>query len=179
MTKKIQSMVIIAMFAAIISIVSVIPTGIYIMGIPVTLQTFACFLAGYVLGCRNGVRAVIIYILLGLVGLPVFSGFKGGPGVLLSVTGGYIVGFIVIAMFAGMAKKRENVLKVMAVSFMGLVICYIIGTIWFSFVSKTAVNTAFMVVTLPCLPKDVLSMVAAYMVGKKMDKSLKYIKRDI
>lgn len=101
-------MVMISLFAAIISIISMIPTGIYIMGIPITFQTFIIAFTGYMLGSRNGVKATLIYILLGVVGLPVFSGFKGGVGVLLSITGGYIVGFIgiVAAYFVNVKIKK-------------------------------------------------------------------------
>lgn len=64
--------------------------------VPFTLQTFGIFLVLAVLGARQGSAAVIVYILLGLVGLPVFAGFSGGPGALLGPTGGYIVGFALI-----------------------------------------------------------------------------------
>ncbi len=179
MTDKIQEMVIIAMFAAIISIISIIPTGIYILGVPLTLQTFACFFAGYVLGSRDATKAIIIYIMLGLVGLPVFSGFNGGPGALFSVTGGYILGFIAIAAFSGIGIKYKSTIKIMLVSFIGLIICYIMGTSWFAFVSKNSIRTAFLIATLPYLPKDMLSMLAAYFIAKKVRKSLKFIKKDI
>ena len=85
----------IGLFAVVIAICSwiSIPTVV-----PFTLQTFAVFLAVAVLGGKRGTLAVIVYVLLGAVGLPVFSGFKGGIGVLLNTTGGYIIGFVFSAL---------------------------------------------------------------------------------
>ena len=85
----------IGLFAVVIAICSwiSIPTVV-----PFTLQTFAVFLAVAVLGGKRGTLSVIVYVLLGAVGLPVFSGFKGGIGVLLNTTGGYIIGFIFSAL---------------------------------------------------------------------------------
>lgn len=85
----------IGLFAVVIAICSwiSIPTVV-----PFTLQTFAVFLTVSVLGGKRGTLSVIIYVLLGAVGLPVFSGFKGGVGALLNTTGGYIIGFIFSAL---------------------------------------------------------------------------------
>lgn len=178
MNKKTHSMVLIALFGAIISIISIIPTGIYILGVPATLQTFAIAMTAYLLGSKNGTNATLVYILLGLIGLPVFSGFKGGPGVLFSVTGGFIIGFIVLSMLVGMTVQYKSKVKKVTVSFIGLLICYIIGTVWFSVVSKTAMTTAFLVVALPYLPKDILSMFAAYLVADRLKKSIKILEKD-
>ncbi len=179
MNKKTHSLVFIALFGAIISIISIIPTGIYILGVPATLQTFAVAMTAYLLGSKNGMNSTLIYILLGLIGLPVFSGFKGGPGVLLSVTGGYIIGFIPFSLVLGATKQIKSKVKIAIVSFMGLLICYIIGTVWFSIVSKTSFFTAFIVILLPYIPKDILCMVAAYIVAAKIKKSIKILEKEM
>ncbi len=168
MNNKTHSMVFIALFGAIISIISIIPTGIYILGVPATLQTFAVAMTAFLLGSKNGTMATLIYILLGLIGLPVFSGFKGGPGVLLSVTGGFIIGFIPFSFLLGMTKRYKNKVKVAVVSFIGLLVCYAIGTIWFASISKTSILTSFLVIALPYLPKDMLLTFVAYIVAGKL-----------
>lgn len=178
MNKKTHSLVFIALFGAIISIISIIPTGIYILGVPATLQTFAVAITAYLLGSKNGTKATLIYILLGLVGLPVFSGFKGGPGVVFSVTGGFIIGFIPFSFLLGVAKQYKNKVKIAVVSFLGLLVCYTIGIVWFAAVSKTSIITAFLVVALPYFPKDMLLIFAAYIVAGKLKRSVKILESE-
>ncbi len=87
-------LVYIAVFAVLMAVCAWISTPKTPISVPFTLQTFAVFAALVILGGRRGFWAVVVYLLMGLVGLPVFSGFQGGPGVLLGTTGGYIIGFI-------------------------------------------------------------------------------------
>lgn len=104
--------------------------------VPFTLQTFAVFLAVGLLGGKKGSIAVLVYILLGAVGLPVFSGFSGGIGKLLGTTGGYIIGFLFAALAMwGLEKILSRKLWALAVSMViGLIICYAFGTVWFMIV---------------------------------------------
>ena len=128
--KRILAMTYIAMFAALIAICSwiSIPTTI-----PFTLQTWGVFCAVGLLGGKRGALAVLVYILLGAVGVPVFSGFSGGLGVLMGATGGYIVGFIFSALaywlITGLlGKKWWGMLLGMVI---GLLVCYAFGTVWY------------------------------------------------
>lgn len=125
-----RDMAYVAIFAVAIAICAwiSIPTTV-----PFTLQTFGIFLAVGVLGGRRGTFAVLVYILLGAVGLPVFAGFSGGLGILLGTTGGYIVGFLFSALAYWLVTKFfGDSLPVMVVSMvLGLVICYAFGTAWF------------------------------------------------
>jgi len=120
----------IALFACLMAICS----WISIPGeVPFTLQTMGVFLAIGLLGGKRGTLAVLVYILMGAVGLPVFSGFSGGIGKLVGVTGGYIVGFlasalVMWAMEALLGKKKWVLALSMVV---GLLICYAFGTAWF------------------------------------------------
>ncbi len=101
--------------------------------VPFTLQTFAVFLAIAVLGGKRGSLAVVVYLLMGAVGLPVFANFSGGIGALLGTTGGYILGFfgsalVMWAMEAAFGRKTW----VLALSMvLGLLVCYAFGTAWF------------------------------------------------
>ena len=127
---KTYDMVYIAVFAVLIAICSwiSIPTTV-----PFTLQTFAIFLAVGVLGGKRGSLSVLIYILLGAVGIPVFAGFSGGFGTLLGSTGGYIIGFLFSALLMwGMEALLGKKTWVLGLSMvLGLIVCYAIGTVWF------------------------------------------------
>ena len=103
------------------------------MTIPFTMQTFAVCLVTALFGLRRGMWTVLCYILLGAVGAPVFSGFKGGIGALLGTTGGYIVGFLFTALIVGLAvEKFGRSLPVLIVSMvLGILVCYAFGTAWF------------------------------------------------
>ena len=131
-TRKLKTldMVYIALFACLMAICS----WISIPGqIPFTLQTMGVFLAIGLLGGKRGTLAVLVYILMGAVGLPVFSGFTGGIGRLLGMTGGYIVGFLASALvmwaMEALLGKKKWVLAVSMV--VGLLVCYAFGTAWF------------------------------------------------
>lgn len=120
----------IGVFVALMAICSwiSIPTTV-----PFTLQTLGVFLAIAILGWKRGTIAVVIYILLGAIGVPVFSGFSGGLGTILGTTGGYIVGFLLSALITGaimhfFGKK----IPVMIIAMLaGLIACYALGTVWF------------------------------------------------
>lgn len=123
----------IAMGVALIAVCSWISIP---MTIPFTMQTFAVCLVTALLGLKCSLWTVLCYILLGAVGVPVFAGFKGGIGVLLGTTGGYIVGFLFTALIVGLAvKKFGRGTVVLAISMaVGILVCYAFGTAWFMIV---------------------------------------------
>ena len=133
---KLTQTIFIGLFAALIAVCS----QIQIPGaVPFTLQTFAVFLAGGLLGGKRGTISVFVYILLGAVGLPVFAGFKGGIGALIGTTGGYIIGFIfsmlVFVVFELLLKeKAKKIIPLGITMVIGLIICYAFGTAWFMIV---------------------------------------------
>ena len=99
---------------------------------PFTMQTFGVFLTLLLLGARDGAIAIALYILLGAMGAPVFSGFNGGMGALLGPTGGYIVGFLLICPIYGLLCRNKAGLWAKALAlFLGLLACYAFGTLWF------------------------------------------------
>ena len=128
--QKTLDMVYIAIFAVIIAVCSWISVP---MVVPFTLQTFGVFCAVGLLGGKRGTLSVLIYVLLGAVGVPVFAGFSSGIGTLFGVTGGYIMGFIFTALIywlitAIFGKKLWAIILGMV---LGLLACYAFGTIWF------------------------------------------------
>lgn len=102
--EKITNIVMVGVFAAVLAVLSQISFPLP-SGIPVTLQTFAVALCGYALGCKRGTLAVLVYIVLGAVGLPVFANFSGGFGSLVGLAGGYIYGFLPMAALCGLGTK--------------------------------------------------------------------------
>jgi len=127
---KTRDLVLIALFAALIALCAWITIPSIV---PFTMQTFAVFMAVNLLGGKRGTLAVLVYILLGAVGLPVFSGFGGGAGVLFGKTGGYIIGFLASAltMWGVYQIGGRGWIARAAAMLAGLLVCYAFGTAWF------------------------------------------------
>ncbi len=126
--------------------------------VPFTLQTFGVFLVSGALGKKRGTVAVLIYILLGAVGIPVFSGGRGGLGILFGDTGGYIFGFLAAAFVCGSfcERKEKSIGPLVLAMLFGLFVCYLIGSAWVYFVYLNADGFAAIAVV---LVKYVLSFV--------------------
>jgi len=179
---KTSDLVLIGAFAALMTVCAWITVP---ATVPFTLQTFGVFAAFILLGGRRGTLAVLVYILLGAVGLPVFSGFKGGIGVLLGTTGGYIIGFIFssLAMWGAdtLIKKREvsgRTAKLMLgflELLLGLFVCYAFGTAWFMVVftrTKGAVGlvTCLSWCVFPFIIPDLIKLTFALLLGTRIKK---------
>lgn len=146
--------------------------------IPITLQSLAvCLIAG-LLGVKRSFFAMLAYLLLGIIGVPVFSGFTGGIGTLLFPTGGYLIGFVIAAPLISLLCKifKKGVLKTALSMLIGVAVCYALGTIWFMLLSGST-NTpiglwsALSLCVLPYLPFDVIKIgVAAILSNKLKDK---------
>ncbi len=174
---SVKEMVFIAMFAVLIAVCSwiSIPTTV-----PFTLQTFGIFCAVGMLGGKRGSLAVLVYILLGAVGIPVFAGFSHGIGALLGTTGGYIIGFLLLAMaYWLLTSLFGEKLPVMAAAMvLGLILCYAFGTVWFMIVyakNNEAVGlwTALGWCVFPFIIPDLLKMVLAILLTKRIGKLVK------
>ncbi|MDE6036571.1 MAG: biotin transporter BioY [Ruminococcus sp.] len=166
---SIREMVIIAMFSAILAVCSWIsvPTSI-----PFTLQTFGVFATMNILGGKKGFFAILVYILLGAVGMPVFSGFSAGISALTSYSGGYIWGFILLALvywsvenFIG---KNFTVQVISLIT--GMILCYLCGTLWFMYVTKSTFIYGLTACVVPYLLFDALKLVLALIVSGRVKK---------
>ena len=162
----------IALFAVLIAVCAWITIP---MTVPFTLQIFAVFAALATLGGRRGTYAVAVYLLLGAVGLPVGAGFQGGLGWLLGTTGGYIVGFLCIALLYWLltAKLGESLPVVIAACVLGLAVCYVFGTIWFIAVyarttGPVGVMTALGWCVSPYVIPDLLKLVLAVTLSQRV-----------
>ncbi len=145
--------------------------------VPFTLQTFAVFSILGLLGGQRGTVSVLVYILLGAVGLPVFSGFRGGIGVLLGTTGGYIAGFLLTALLYWLTEKqhRNRPLPQAAVLLCGLLLCYAFGTAWFMTVytrTKGAVTlgAALSWCVFPFILPDMIKLAIAVPLSQRLRK---------
>ena len=138
--------------------------------VPVTLQTFVIYVSAVVLGTKKSVAAVAVYLLLGILGVPVFSGFRGGFSTLLGATGGYIAGFVLIALVAGLITERFGKKRVvMFISFItGTLLCYVTGTLWYVFVYLDGAGAAGVIAScvLPFIIPDVIKSLLATFVAK-------------
>lgn len=158
MKSKSKDIVLCGVFAAIICICSVIslPVGV----IPVTLGTFGVMLTASVLGVRKGFFAVLVFILTGAIGIPVFSGFQGGVSVLAGPTGGYITGYILMPFLSGLNNNGRGV-KGIILNLLSLVLCYICGTGQFVFLTGADIKSALALCVAPFVVFDVVKAFAA------------------
>lgn len=159
-------------FSALFTALMVALSLIYIpLTVPITLQTFAVFLSILVLGEKKGLLSVAVYILLGLVGLPVFSGFRSGFSAILSPTGGYILGLVLIPLvYALFNRIFKGKLKRISL-FIGLVACYITGSIWYMFFAGTGSLLVILTVcVLPFIIPDIIKLHLAFILAKRIEK---------
>ncbi len=139
------------------------------------MQTFAIFLTLLLLGGKRGTIAVIVYLLLGAVGAPVFAGFSGGFGILLGTTGGYLIGFLAITLLYWLVIKspEEQHLAQLLILITGLIICYAFGTIWFvtvyaSNVGSVGIFTALSWCVIPYIIPDLIKLAIAYKLAERL-----------
>lgn len=160
MKVKTADLVMIGVFSALLGVLSQIaipmPTGV-----PATLQTFAVAFCGYFLGAKKGTAAVFVYILLGAVGVPVFTGFKGGFACLGSLTGGFIYGFLAMVLLCGLPVGKKPVR--IALGAAGITVLHFFGVLQYSLLTENGFLQSFLLVSAPYLIKDFVSAVLGYL----------------
>lgn len=143
--------------------------------VPFTMQIFAVFLSLILLGGRNGTIAVCVYLLLGAIGIPVFSGGKGGFSVLIGPTGGYLFGMLLIGAVYWIGTKlfdRKLWIEV-ALLVVGLLLCYAFGTVWFSTLNaEEGFVASLLVCVVPFLLPDAAKLALAVILGRRLRKRL-------
>ena len=171
-TKDIALMGMCIALLAICSFISV-PTTV-----PFTLQTFGVFVVLLLLGGKNGTIAIPGYIILGAIGVPVFAGFSGGFSVILGMTGGYILGFLLTGIAYMLATKYlgEGLVVRIGALIVGLALCYTFGTIWFIKVYAMQVGSigtmaALSMCVFPFLIPDAIKLIAAVIVAQRVKKA--------
>lgn len=170
-----RQLALVGLMTAVICILGPITMPLPFSPVPVSLANLAIFLSLFVLGMKKGALSYVIYLLLGLVGLPVFSAFTGGPGKLLGPTGGYLIGFLFMAVISGIFidKWSDNMLVCMLGMMLGTVVCYLFGTVWLSFQGHMSFSTALAAGVLPFVPGDIAKMLIAAIAGRQIRKRLR------
>lgn len=142
--------------------------------VPISLGLLGIFLSTSLLGAHLSMLSCLIYLLVGLVGLPVFSGFIGGIGVVMGPTGGYLLGYLFIPLFAGLftIHTPNARLRLMPGMLMGLFFCYITGTLWLSYQLELDFSSALLLGTLPYIPADLVKLGLAWFLGSTIRKRL-------
>ena len=159
----------IAIFAVLIAICSWISIP---MTVPFTLQTFGVFMAVGVLGGKRGSLAVLVYILLGAIGVPVFAGFSGGLGILLNNTGGYIIGFLFTAVFLAYFRGEKYSFKRYALlgCVIGIPLIYVFGVVQLKLITGMGWDKAIMTGALPFIPLDIVKCLAAAVIAGPINR---------
>lgn len=171
---KTRYMVLIGLMTAVICILAPFSLVLPFSPVPVSLSTLVISLAVMVLGMKNGFISVLLYVLLGLAGLPVFSGFTGGAGKLLGPTGGYILGYLFLALICGffVDKWSGKSFPCFVGMILGVLVCYGFGTLWLAYQAGISLSAAFVSAVLPFLPADLIKIVIALWGGKELRKRL-------
>ena len=164
----------IALFAALISVSSLISIP---LAVPITLQTLAIYLALYLIGPRRATLSVLLYISIGAVGLPVFSGMTGGVSRILDASGGFILGFVPLTLIYWLAVSllpRRPLCRVIA-SVLSLIALYASGTIWYAFVYLSgahSISAVLLTAVVPFIIPDLLKIVLALILASRIPKHL-------
>lgn len=182
---SVYNLVLIAIFVVLITVCTwiTIPVG----SIPFTLQTFAVFVTGGLLGAKRGTIAVIVYILLGIIGVPVFSAFSSGivkfiPNTETGMTGGYIIGFvfttIIIGVFKNLARDKDTKQKALFIGVgmvVGDIVCLAFGTVWFWLFNPMHLGLAASITScvVPFIIPEIVKIIVALILVLRLEKIVK------
>lgn len=142
--------------------------------VPISLGLLGVFLSTSLLGPHLGTIACLVYLAIGIVGLPVFSGFTGGIGVVLGPTGGYLLGYLFVPLFSGLFTLRKRSARPLLLAGMlaGLLLCYLVGTLWLGHLLALDFYSALLVGVLPYIPADLIKLGVAWFLGNTIRKRL-------
>jgi biotin transport system substrate-specific component len=172
---KTRQLILCAFFAALTIIGTILSIPLPFSPVPINLALLSVFLSGGLLGAKAGALSQGVYVLLGLIGLPVFSKFAGGPGVLAGPTGGYIIGYIASAFVIGLITQRSGkpeLLQIIIAITLGLLACYIPGTLWFMNITESSLLPALTMCIFPFLPGDAIKILLSALLIKRLKRFL-------
>lgn len=175
-TFSVQKMAIIALMTAVLCILAPISIPVFISPVPISLGVLAVYLTAYVLSPLDATISVIIFILLGTFGLPVFSGYSGGLSKLVGPTGGYIIGFLFTVYISSLfIHMKKGIIFDVIGMITGLAICYILGTIWFSYQQGKGFIASLLLCVVPFLIGDAIKIIVAVILGTQLNKRLAHL----
>lgn len=173
-TKKLSTrqLTLIGVMTAVICVLG--PLSLPIGIVPISLTNLAIYFTLYVLGGKRGTLSYIVYLFIGLVGLPVFSGFSGGFPKLFGPTGGYLIGFIFMAFISGIFidKFSNKIYMCILGMVLGTIVTYIFGTAWLAYEAHIGFNKALAIGVLPFIPGDIVKIIIASLIGPQIKKRL-------
>jgi biotin transport system substrate-specific component len=172
---QVRTMTLTAVMTALMCVLG--PVMIPLGPIPFSLQVLTVCLSAAVLGMKRGTLATVLYLLIGFVGVPVFTGFSGGPGKILGPTGGFLVGFVPLSLIAGWASdhfRSSAVLQFLGM-FVGLVVLYFFGTAWLVWLAKLPVGKALQAAVYPFVAVDTVKVLIAMFLSRALRSRLERI----
>jgi len=163
-----------SLMVAVLCILSPIVFPLPFSPVPISLGMFAVYITIFVLGQKKSLICLCIYMLLGMVGLPVFSGFSAGIGKVVGSTGGYLIGYFLLAWVSGwFLEKYDGNRKMQCTGFvLGTLFCYAVGTAWLAFQTNSSLYQALFMGVIPFLPADCIKLILAFFVGSELRKRI-------
>lgn len=173
--KSTKSLAIIGLMTAITCILGPLSIPLPFSPVPISLTNLAIYFTIYVLGMKKGSISYLIYLLIGFVGLPVFSAFSSGPAKLFGPTGGYLIGFLFMALICGffIDKWSQNYILQFTGMILGTAVCYLFGTLWLAHQANLSFYAALAAGVIPFIPGDLAKIIIALIAGPQIRKRLK------
>ena len=173
MNRTVKTMIYCALFAALTAVCSQL--AIPIQPVPINLALLSVYIAGGLLGGGMGAASQAVFLLIGVVGVPVFAGFRGGVQALVGPTGGYLIGYVAAAFVTGVIVKRLGAkpLKIALACAVGMAACYALGTAWYCVQSGTPALAALSTCVFPFLPGDAVKIAAAALLVPRLKRVIK------
>lgn len=171
----IKQIALVGLMSAVICVLGPLSVSIPVSPVPVSLGLLGIYLAVSILGMKLGALSVGIYLLLGFAGVPVFTGFTAGVGKLLSPTGGYITGYLFMALICGLFvdKWGSRTLVSLLGMALGTTVCYLFGSVWLAAQMSLTFPQALAIGVLPYIPFDLAKMIFASVLGLQIRRRLK------
>lgn len=169
-----KNLTLIGVMSAVLCILGPWSLAIPLSPVPVSLGMLAVYLTAYILGMKKGTVSVAVYLLLGTMGLPVFTGFGGGIGKVLGPTGGYMLGYLFMGLTVGFVadRWRTNYARIFSAMLAGTALCYLFGSLWLARTGGMSFGAALGAGALPFIPGDLVKMAVALVVGTQVKKRL-------
>ncbi len=166
---RFNQLTLIALMSAVICVLSPFRIPLFFTPIPFTLGVFAVLLCAYLLPPVMAFLAVLVYLCIGLAGLPVFSGFQSGFFALTGPTGGYLIGYLPLVWISSyfIHNSKNDILAIFGM-ILGLLVLYSLGTLWFSFSKSMSILQSLTLTVLPFIPFDLAKIIMAYIVGRSV-----------
>lgn len=169
-----RTLTLIGLMAAVLCILGPWSLVIPLSPVPVSLGMLAVYLTAYILGMKKGIVSIAVYLLLGGMGLPVFTGFSGGIGKVAGPTGGYMLGYLFMGLIIGFAadKWKTNWAFIFPGMLVGTAVCYLFGSLWLARQADMSFGAALGAGVIPFIPGDLVKMAVALVVGTQIKKRL-------